>query len=114
MIAEHLRFHARWRINRAEEGDEGRNARSAVALLDAATYLEGLDDGHRMITRLTRAGCFAGGSFDPGVEGERIIRFWHYDDPEGAPAELLETLVAAVERGLVPRPRTEGPRGIPS
>jgi hypothetical protein len=112
MIAEHLRSHARWRINRTEEGDEGRNARSAVGLLDAATYVEGLDDEHHMITRLAVAGCFASGRFDPGAEGERIIRFWHYDGPEGAPAELLETLVAAVERGLVPRPRTEQFPGI--
>jgi hypothetical protein len=106
MIAEHLRAQARWRINRAEPGDHGRNARSAVGLIDAAAYIKDLDESHQLIIRLANAGCFARSRFNPGVEGDRIIRYWHYDGPEGGPLDLLAELVAAVEYGLVPRPRT--------
>lgn len=105
MIAEYLRVRARWRLDRAEENDDGANARSAVGLLDAAAYVESLQESDRLMVRLTIAGCFALGRYNPGVEGERIIRYWHYDDPEGGPADLFEALAAAAERGLVPLPR---------
>jgi hypothetical protein len=112
MIAEHLRAQARWRINRAEPGDDGRNAQSAVGLIDAATCIKDLDEGHYLIDRLARAGCFSLSRFNPGIEGDRIIRYWHYDGPEGGPLDLLAALVAAVEHGLVPRPRTALRGGI--
>jgi len=105
MIAQYLRTRARWRLDRADESDEGRNARSAIGLIDAAAHTEELDESDRIIVRLTVAGCFVHGRFHPGVEGERIIRFWHYEDACGGPAELLEELAAAAERGLVPLPR---------
>ena len=105
MIADYLRTRARWRLDRADETDQGRNARSAVGLIDAAAYAEDLDESDRAIVRLTVAGCFVHGRFHPGVEGDQIIRFWHYDAVEGGPAELLEELARAAERGLVPLPR---------
>jgi hypothetical protein len=105
MIAHYLRTRARWRLDRADETDEGRNARSAIGLIDAAAYAENLDESDRVIVRLTVAGCFVHGRFHPGVEGERIIRFWHYEAAGGGPVELLEELAAAAERGLVPLPR---------
>lgn len=115
MIADYLRPYAQWRINRAEARDDGRNARAAIALIDAAAYATQMDDSERVVVRMAIAGCFALGRFNPGVEGERIIRFWHYDDAEGGPADLLEALASAAERGLVgagvaggagaPRPR---------
>jgi hypothetical protein len=105
MIAEYLRTRARWRLDRADENDGGANARSAIGLIDAAAYAESLQDSDRLIVRLTVAGCFAMGRYTPGVEGERMIRFWHYDDPEGDPGDLFEALMAAAEKGLVPLPR---------
>jgi len=105
MIAEYVRTRARWRLDRADEADEGRNARSAIGLIDAATYAEQLDESDRVIVRLTVAGCFVHGRFHPGVEGDQIIRFWHYETAEGGPADLLEALAAAAERGLIPLPR---------
>jgi hypothetical protein len=45
------------------------------------------------------------GRFNPGMEGEQIIRRWHYESAEGTPADLLDALASAAERGLVPRPR---------
>ncbi|MFG2003188.1 hypothetical protein ACGFNU_28910 [Spirillospora sp. NPDC048911] len=114
MIADYLRPYAQWRINRAEARDDGCNARAAIGLIDAAAYCMQKDDSERVIVRMAVAGCFALGRFNPGAEGERIIRYWHYHDPEGGPAELLDALAAAAERGLqsgaarqseLPRPR---------
>src|SRR2546423_15288323 len=105
MIADYVRTRAWWRLDRADETDGGRNARSAIGLIDAASYAAQLDESDRVIVRLTIAGCFVHGRFHPGVEGDRIIRFWHYETAEGGPADLLEALAAAAERGLVPLPR---------
>ncbi|QXJ20821.1 hypothetical protein AGRA3207_001600 [Actinomadura graeca] len=111
MIAEYLRPYAQWRINRADPGDDGRNARAAIGLIDAAVYTTQLDDGERVIVRMAAAGCFARGHFDPGAEGEALVRHWHYDGAEGGPAELLEALAASAERrpraaAALPLPRT--------
>ncbi|TYB38850.1 hypothetical protein [Actinomadura chibensis] len=115
MIADYLRPYAQWRINRPDSHRDDRDARAAIGLIDAAAYAAQLDDAERVIIRLIVAGCFRGGRFDPGPEGERIIRFWHYDDASGSPADLLEALAACAERGLrsgrteigtFPRPRT--------
>lgn len=115
MIANYLRSYAHWRIDRAEEQDGGRNARAAIGLIDAAAYAAGLDDSERVVVRMAVAGCFAVGRFNPGVEGEHIIRRWHYDgDTAREPAELLAELAAAAERGLVPAsgpPRPRVPTG---
>lgn len=105
MIAEYLRRHARWRLNRADDNDNGANARSAVGLIDAAAFAAQLQDSDRLVVRMTIAGCFTMGRFNPGMEGEQIIRRWHYESAEGTPADLLDALASAAERGLVPRPR---------
>ncbi|GAA2256008.1 hypothetical protein GCM10010402_09220 [Actinomadura luteofluorescens] len=108
MIADYLRPYAQWRINRPDPCDDGRNARAAIGLIDAAAYVNGLDDSERVIVRMAIAGCFTLGRFNPGAEGEKVIRFWHYDDASGGPADLLQTLADCAERGLrtpVPRPR---------
>ncbi|WP_067458679.1 hypothetical protein [Actinomadura macra] len=99
MIAEYLRPYAQWRINRADERDDGRNARAAIGLIDAAVYVTQLDDDDRVIARMAVAGCFTLGHFDPGAEGETLVRHWHYDRAEGGPAELFEALAASAERG---------------
>ncbi|MEU5882153.1 hypothetical protein [Spirillospora sp. NPDC047279] len=103
MIADYLRPYAQWRINRADTRDDGRNARAAIGLIDAASYCMQIDDGERVVVRMAIAGCFAFGRFNPGAEGERLIRFWHYEDASGGPAELLEAVAAAAERGLRPQ-----------
>ncbi len=106
MIAEYLRPYAQWRINRPDPCDGGRNARAAIGLIDAAAYVAQLDDSERVIVRMAVAGCFTLGRFNPGAEGERLIRFWHYDDASKGPADLLEALADCAERGLrSPRPR---------
>ncbi|TMR03023.1 hypothetical protein ETD83_11430 [Actinomadura soli] len=114
MIADYLRPYAQWRINRPDPCDDGRNARAAIGLIDAAAYVTQLDESARVIVRMAGAGCFTTGRFDPGAEGERLIRFWHYDNADGGPSDLLEALAAAAERGVrsgnvkavvLPRPR---------
>jgi hypothetical protein len=104
MIAEYLRPYAQWRINRPDPCDDGRNARAAIGLIDAAAYVSQLDDSERVIVRMAIAGCFALGRFNPGAEGENLIRFWHYDDASGGPSDLLEALAERAERGLQPPP----------
>ncbi|MEU8345223.1 hypothetical protein [Actinomadura meyerae] len=104
MIADYLRPYAQWRIDRPGP----RNARAAIGLIDAAAYVAHLDESSRVIVRMAIAGCFALGRFNPGVEGEEIIRGWHYDDATGGPADLLEALAASAERGLQRRPAEAG------
>jgi hypothetical protein len=106
MMAEYLRSCARWRLDRADESDGGANARSALGLLDAAVYAETMGDSERTLVRMVVAGCFALGRFNPGTEGEWIIRGWHYEDGEGGPLDLFDAVAAAAERGLAPAVRT--------
>ncbi|MEV4252078.1 hypothetical protein AB0J52_02800 [Spirillospora sp. NPDC049652] len=117
MIADFLRPYAQWRIDRAEERDGGRNARAAIGLIDAAAYAMQLDDSDRLIVRLAVAGCFSFERFNPGVEGERLVRRWHYDGFEGAPRDLLAALAEAAEAaedgagpGAAPPPPRESSR----
>ncbi|REE95468.1 hypothetical protein DFJ69_0858 [Thermomonospora umbrina] len=111
MIADCLRRYARWRIGLVEEGDCGRNARSAVALINAADYVTTLDEHAGVMVRMAVAGCFKGDRFEPGAEGERIIRGWHYATGPAGPDQLLESLATAAERGAAsPRRRTAGPQ----
>jgi hypothetical protein len=102
MMAEYLRSCARWRLDRADELDGGGNARSALGLLDAAVYAENMADSERVVVRMVVAGCFALGRFNPGAEGEWIIRCWHYEDSEGGPLDLFGAVATAAEHGLVP------------
>jgi hypothetical protein len=102
MMAEYLRSCARWRLDRADEADGGGNARSALGLLDAAAYAENMDGSERVLVRMVIAGCFALGRFNPGTEGEWIIRRWHYEFSEGGPLDLFDAVATAAERGLAP------------
>jgi hypothetical protein len=106
MLAEYLRSCARWRLDRADEADGGGNARSTLGLLDAVAYTQNMDDTDRVVVRMGIAGCFALGRFNPGIEGEWIIRCWHYENSEGGPADLFDAIATAAERGLVPAQRT--------
>ncbi|WP_378784618.1 hypothetical protein ACFMQL_04055 [Nonomuraea fastidiosa] len=68
-LAEYLRAQARRRLDRVESRDEGRNARCALALLDAAAYAATLPDDDPLIQMLDQAGCFGPlgcEEFDPG------------------------------------------------
>lgn len=84
----YLRAQARRRLDRVETHDDGRNARSALALLDAAAYAESLPGDDPLIDLLVKAGFFDLGTFEPGEEGARLIRDWH----GGEPCELLLAL----------------------
>jgi len=110
LIADYLHTCARWRINLVEESDCGRNARAAIALIDAAEYAASLDEHDQVVVRLAVAGCFSGGRFDPGGEGERIVRNWCYDGGLQHPGELLELLAEAAERTVASAPRPPRPR----
>jgi hypothetical protein len=104
MIAEYLRPYAQWRIARPDPADDCRNARAAIGLIDAAAYVAELDDCDRVIVRMAVAGCFAKGRFDPGPEGEALVRHWHYDEAAGGAADLLEGLAACAERATSDEP----------
>jgi hypothetical protein len=109
MIAECLRRHAWWRLNRADEHDEGRNARSAVALLDAAAYAAVLPDDAEVIARLSAAGCFSDGEFRLHQPAERLVRFWQYDEETGGdPAELLNAIADMTQPPKIPAQRDGG------
>ncbi|MDR8411492.1 hypothetical protein [Nonomuraea sp. 3-1Str] len=90
-LAAYFRTQARRRLDRVESNDAGRNARSALALLDAAAYAAGLADDDPLIERLAEAGCFGESGregFDPGPEGTRLVRGWE----GGEPRELILAL----------------------
>ncbi|GAA0911733.1 hypothetical protein [Nonomuraea longicatena] len=90
-LAAYLRSHARRRLDRVESNDEGRNARSALALLDAASYAASLPDDDPLLCGLEKSGCFGPhgcDDFDPGEKGDRLIRMW----AGGEPHELLLAL----------------------
>lgn len=108
MIAEYLRPYAQWRIARPDPADDCRNARAAIGLIDAAAYVAELDDCDRLIVRMAVAGCFAKGRFDPGPEGEALVRHWHYDEAAGGAADLLEGLAACAERAASDEPAGRG------
>ncbi|GGT10601.1 hypothetical protein ACIBIZ_40535 [Nonomuraea spiralis] len=95
-LAAYLRAQARRRLDRVESNDDGRNARSALALLDAASYAAGLPDDDPIILMLDQAGCYGPlgcEEFEPGEAGGRMIRSW----TGGEPHELLLGLPAAIE-----------------
>ncbi|HEX2314132.1 MAG TPA: hypothetical protein VHJ17_10375 [Thermomonospora sp.] len=109
MIADWLRAWARWRIDLVEEGDCGRNARVAIALIDAAEYVTTLEEHAQVVIRLAVAGCFADGRFDPGPRAERIL--WEWDRVGGCsgPVRLLDALAAAAEERTPTAVRRPGP-----
>ncbi len=94
-LAVYLRGQARHRLDRVESNDGGRNARGALALLDAAAYAESLPDDDPVILTLDQAGCYGPlgcEDFDPGDAGNRLIRTWQ----GGEPHDLLLSLPAAI------------------
>jgi hypothetical protein len=111
LIAEYLRRHAWWRLNRSDPRDEGRNARCAVALLDAAAYTVHLPDDAPVVGRLMALGCFTADDFALPAPAERVVRFWHFDQVEGGPDDLLAAILAQSEPHKVPAPRSPGRRG---
>lgn len=95
LVEQFLRERAWWRLDSA-----GPNpvpvARSVVALLDAAAYLQGVPDDTLELVALEKAGCFGGGAFDPGPKGAAIVREWQFaENPAAGPAELLAELARA-------------------
>jgi hypothetical protein len=95
LVAQFLRARARWRLDSA--GASALHvARSVVSLLDAAWYLAGLPDDDPGITALDAAGCFTGGTFDPGPEGWAIVREWQLAaEASAGPEDLLAQLARA-------------------
>jgi hypothetical protein len=95
LVEQFLRERAWWRLDSA-----GLNpvyvARSVVALLDAAAYLQDMPDDAPELAALDKAGCFRGGAFDPGPQGAVIVREWQLaENPTAGPAELLAELARA-------------------
>ncbi len=83
-----------------------------MSLLDTAAYLSEVSDDDPAIVALDAAGCFRGGTFDPGPEGAVIVRDWQLADQQsGGPEDLLAALAAAA--GRTPRGRPGGPQ-VPS
>ncbi len=105
MIAECLRRYAWWRLNRADDRDEGRNARSAIALLNAAAYAADLPEDAPVLARLSAGGNFSDEEFRLPEAAERIVRFWHYEAPGGKPEELLEAIAAMAQQPRIPAQR---------
>ncbi|MFG1705932.1 hypothetical protein ACFLIM_22315 [Nonomuraea sp. M3C6] len=94
-LAAYLRAQARRRLDRVESNDDGRNAKSALALLDTAAYAASLPDDDPLILMLDQAGCYGPlgcERFDPGEAGTRLIRHWE----GGEPHELLLALPAVI------------------
>ncbi|WP_433241641.1 hypothetical protein ACQPYK_36595 [Streptosporangium sp. CA-135522] len=98
-LAEYLRAEGRRKLDRVEVRDGGRNARSALALLDAAVYTRSLGDDDPLMAVLMEAGCFGPHGFDdfqPGEEVARIIRSWE----SGEPWQLLMAIRFALQGSL--------------
>lgn len=92
-LGAYLRAQGRRRLDRVEVSDDGRNARCALALLDAAAYAESLPEDDPIVEMLEQAGCFGPLGFDefsPGEEAARFIREWVGSEPH----ELLLALPA--------------------
>ena len=95
LLKQFLRERAWWRLDSA-----GPNpvyvARSVVALLDAAAYVQDMPDDAPELAALAKAGCFRGDAFDPGPQGAVIVREWQLaENPTAGPAELLAELARA-------------------
>ena len=98
-LADYLRAEGRRKLDRVEGGDGGRNARSALALLDAAVYTRSLDDDDPFVVILVEAGCFGPhgcDGFQPTDQVARLIRFWE----SGEPWQLLMAIRFALQDAL--------------
>ncbi|HEY1625395.1 MAG TPA: hypothetical protein VGG16_16515 [Streptosporangiaceae bacterium] len=98
LIVEYLRAQAWARLDGVGPSAL-RVARSVVSLLDTAAYLDDMPDDSPLITALDTAGCFRGGTFDPGPEGAAVVSGWQLaDEQSGGPVDLLYALTAAAGR----------------
>ncbi|MEU9835545.1 hypothetical protein AB0D67_28765 [Streptosporangium sp. NPDC048047] len=99
-LADYLRAEGRRKLDRVEVRDGGRNARSALALLDAAVHTRSLGDDDPLVAVLVGAGCFGPSGheeFRPGEQVVRIVRSWESGDPQ----ELLARISLAVQEAPV-------------
>ena len=98
LIVKYLKAQVWWRLDSAGPSAL-RVARNVVSLLDAAAYLSAVPDDAPAVAALEAAGCFRGGTFDPGPEGAVIVRDWQLaDEQSGGPEDLLTALAAAAGR----------------
>ncbi|GAA3418060.1 hypothetical protein [Streptosporangium vulgare] len=98
-LADYLRDQGRRKLDRVEVRDGGRNARSALALLDAAVYTRSLKDDDPFVAVLAEAGCFGPegtGEFEPTDRVARVVRFWE----SGEPWQLLMAIRFALQGAL--------------
>ncbi|MGV9774510.1 hypothetical protein [Streptosporangium sp. NPDC003464] len=98
-LAEYLRAEGRRKLDRVEVRDGGRNARSALALLDAAAYTQSLDDDDPLLAVLVEAGCYGPHGFDDFQPDGRItglVRSWE----SGEPWQLLLAIRSALQGSL--------------
>ncbi|MFI6482803.1 hypothetical protein ACIBH1_33075 [Nonomuraea sp. NPDC050663] len=98
LLADYLRGQARRSLDRVEPNDEGRNARRALALLDAACYAESLPEDDPLVQQLEDAGRFGPlgrDPFEPDERGRRLVAEWQGAEPS--------ELVLALSGGLVAR-----------
>ncbi|MEU4574888.1 hypothetical protein ACBI99_08565 [Nonomuraea sp. ATR24] len=99
-LAAYFRAQARRRLDRVESNDGGRNARCALALLDAAAYAAALPDDDPLILMLDQAGCYGPlgcEDFNPGPAGDRLVRGWQGGEPHELLLSLPATITAATE-----------------
>ncbi|WP_061291554.1 hypothetical protein [Herbidospora cretacea] len=87
-LSDHLRAHARRRLDRVEPSDEGRNARLALALIDAACYVDTLPEDDPVIVALRETGMLKPDGFEPGDREAQLLAEWSGGDP----AQLLAAL----------------------
>jgi hypothetical protein len=96
MVVQYIRAHTWWRLDNPGLSPV-RVARSVVALLDAAACIAELPESHPNLEELERAGCFAGGVFNPGNAGLAVVRGWELaDEPTGTEQDLLGALTVTV------------------
>ncbi|GAA4219958.1 hypothetical protein FHR32_000531 [Streptosporangium album] len=98
-LAEYLRAEGRRKLDRVEVRDGGRNARSALALLDAAVYTRSLGDDDPLVAVLAEAGCFGPHGLDgfrPDAQVTGLVRSWE----SGEPWQLLMEIRAALQSSL--------------
>jgi hypothetical protein len=95
LLKQFLRERAWWRLDSAGPHPV-HVARSVVALLDAAAYVQDMPDDAPELAALDKAGCFRGDAFDPGPQGAVVVREWQLaENPTAGPAELLAELARA-------------------
>jgi hypothetical protein len=94
-LADYLRDQARWREQKAQEWEDERNERSARALLEAAEYVESLDDSDKRIRMMERAKYFVADVCTLGDEGLNLVRTWNFHAYTGDPVELIDDLAKA-------------------